>query len=160
MMRITRMAIVAASVLAAGCASDGTTSPAASSPTKIETRLIATGDVQSLSVGDPSVTVKVTVRSELTEMVTGGACAQTIEARAVNGTSWTDVSSRLAACSANAIILAPGGTVNINAVADQAAVRQVAGGSGENVVLRARHSLAGANTTYTLQTAEITMKLP
>jgi hypothetical protein len=159
MMRLTRMALVAASVLAAGCASDGTTSPAQNAPTKIETRLIATGDVQALSVGDPSVTVKVTVRSELTEMVTGGACAQVIEARAVTGTTWTDVSARLSACSANAIVLPPGGTANINAIADQAAVRQIAR-SGENVVLRARHSLAGATTTYTLQTAEITMKLP
>jgi hypothetical protein len=159
MMRLTRMALITASVFSAGCASDGSTSPENASPTRIESRLIATGDVQALTVGDPSVTVKVTVRSELTEMVTGGACAQIIEARAVNGTTWTDVSARLSACSANAIILPPGGTANINAVADQAAVRQIAGAEG-NVVLRARHSLSGANTSYTLQTAEITTKLP
>ena len=97
--------------------------------------------------------------SSLPEAVSGGVCAQIIEARLASGTAWTNVTSTSAACSMLAAQLLPGGTLNISAIGDQAKIRTVAG-SSSSVVLRARHTLAGASTSYTLQSNEITFQLP
>jgi hypothetical protein len=154
MIRTSRFALIAAALVAAGCASDGTTSPTIE-VRPIEARLAATADVQSASITDPSVTVRIAVVSSLTEIVTGGQCAQIIEARLPAAATWTDVTSKSAVCSTIALVVSPGATANITGTADQAAVRLVANGS-KTVVLRARHSLVGSTQTYTLQTNEVT----
>lgn len=155
-MRMTRIALLAASVLATACSSDETTAPAAFT---IETRLAASAAVPIASMSDANVTMRVAVTSTLPETVSGGVCAQVIEARVPSATTWTDVTSASGVCSANAIMLAPGGTININAIADQAKARAVAG-SSTTLVLRARHSLAGASANYILQSNEVTWQLP
>jgi hypothetical protein len=157
-MRIARFALAASTALIAACASDGATSP--TTPRPIESRLAAVAVAPtSVSVSDANVTMKVAVTSSLAEPVTGGVCAQTIEARTPNGTSWTDVTSTSAVCPALAAQLMPGATLNISAIADMSKVRAVAG-SGTSIVLRARHSLAGASSTYMLQSNEVTWQLP
>jgi hypothetical protein len=155
-MRMTRIALLAATVLATACSSNETTAPA---PITIETRLAAAAAVPIASLSDANVTMRVAVTSALTETVSGGVCAQIIEARLPAASSWTDVTSSSGVCSANAIMLAPGGTININAIADQAKARGVAG-SGTSLVLRARHTLAGASANYILQSNEVTWQLP
>jgi hypothetical protein len=155
-MRMTRIALLAASVFAVACSSDEATAP---SPLNIETRLAATADVPVATLSDANVTMRVAVTSALQETVSGGVCAQTIEARTPSGTSWTDVTSSNGVCSAQAIVLAPGGTISINAIADQAKARTAAG-SSPSLVLRARHTLAGASANYTLQSNEVTWQLP
>ncbi len=156
-MRLTRMAVLAATVFAAACSSDEATSP---TPRNIETRLTATASVPTaVSVSDATVNVRVAVTSALPEAVSGGVCAQTIEARAPGGTTWTDVTSSSGVCSAQAVLLSPGATIDINAIADQAKARTVAG-SGTSVVLRARHTMTGASASYVLQSNEVTWTLP
>jgi hypothetical protein len=156
-MRITRVAVAATALLMAACASDETTSP----PTRsIESRLAAVAVSPTASVSDQSVTMMVSVTSSLPESVSGGVCAQVIEARQPSATSWTDVTSTSAACSTLAAVLAPGSTLRISAIGDQAKLRAVGGASGASVVLRARHTLAGASTSYTLQSNELTWQLP
>jgi hypothetical protein len=154
-MRMTRIALLAATVFAAACSSDETTAPAP----VIDSRLAAVAVVPTAAINDANVTMRVAVTSALAETVSGGVCAQTIEARTPSGTAWTDVTSSNGVCSANAVVLAPGATININAIADQAKARTVAG-SGPSVVLRARHTLAGASANYVLQSNEVTWQLP
>ena len=155
-MRIARIALAAASVLIAACSSNEVTNPTVGAP--VESRLAAVGSVDAVSLADANVTMRVAVTSSLQETVTGGVCAQTIEARLPAGTSWTDVTSSSGVCSAIAIVLAPGSTVNLNAIAEQAKVRAVAGTS-PSVVLRARHTLTGSSTSYMLQSNEVTWQL-
>ena len=50
-------------------------------------------------------------------------------------------------------------TVNLNAIAEQAKVRAVAG-SSPSVVLRARHTLTGSSTSYMLPSNEVTWQRP
>jgi hypothetical protein len=156
-MHISRLALVASAALFAACASDTATSP--TPPRQIESRLAAVATSPTASVSDANVTMMVAVTSTLTEPVTGGVCAQTIEARAASSTTWSDVTSNTAVCSLLAAQLAPGATLNISAIGDQAKIRTAAG-SASSVLLRARHSLAGASSTYTLQSNEITFQLP
>lgn len=157
MFRTARFAMLALSVAAVGCVSVETTAPALAD-TKVDVRLSAVAANPVASLSDPNVNVQIAVRSDLPETVTGGRCANVIEARQPNGTTWTNVTSADAACSTIAIVLAPGATVSISASGSQAAIRAMAG-SGSSVVLRARHTLSGASTSYTLQTNEVTMAL-
>ncbi len=158
MKRTKRFALIAGSLLASACASDSATAPADTFP--LETRLSAVAAVPSATVTDPTVTMKVTVTSSLQENVSGGVCAQTIEARPGSGSAWTDVTSSTAVCSALAVVLPPGGSITMNAVADQAKIRAAVGSSTSTVVLRARSKLFGANSSYMLQSSEVTWQLP
>ncbi len=157
MKTFSRVALIAASAFVAACGSDGSTSPASSTP--IETRLSSVAAAPTAAISDPMVTMKVTVTSSLPETVSGGVCAGAVEARLPNSNTWTDVTSNSFACSAMAIVLAPGASIDLTAVADQAKIRAVAG-TAPSVVLRARSSLAGATTNYTLQSTEVTWQLP
>ena len=156
MLRLNRIALIAASVVASACASDGSTSP---SVPAIETRLAATATAPTAALNDPTMTMSVEVRSTLPETVTGGRCASVVEARLATATAWTEVTSKTAVCSAIAISLAPGAVTTISAIADQAAVKAVAG-SSKTVLMRARHTLSGASASYTLQTNEVSATLP
>ncbi len=156
-MRISGIALLSASLLLAACGADDTTAPAQRAP--IETRLSAIAVAPTATLNDPTVSMTVSVTSTLPEMVSGGVCAQVIEARTPSGTTWTDVKSAFSACSAQAILLMPGATANFTAVADPAKIRAVAGAAGTSVVLRARHTLAGASASYTLQSTEVTYQL-
>lgn len=156
-MRITRLALLATTALFAACGTDETTAP--NTLGTVDTRLAAVAAAPTSSVADANVTMMVAVTSSLPEAVSGGVCAQIIEARLASGTAWTNVTSTSAACSMLAAQLLPGGTLNISAIGDQSKIRAVAG-SSSSVVLRARHTLAGAATSYTLQSNEITYQLP
>lgn len=156
-MRITRLALVAATALLAACSTDDTTGPNTSGPA--DSRLAAVAAAPTSSVSDANVTMMVSVTSSLPETVTGGVCAQIIEARLASSTAWTDVTSSSAVCSMLAAQLLPGGSLSISAIGDQSKIRAVAGNSG-SVVLRARHTLAGASTSYMLQSNEVTYQVP
>ena len=156
-MRITRLALVAATALLAACGTDDSTGPNIHGTG--DTRLAAVATSPTSSVADANVTMMVRVTSSLPETVSGGVCAQVIEARLASSTAWTDVTSTSAACSMLAAQLLPGGTLSISAIGDQSKIRAVAGNSA-SVVLRARHTLAGASTSYTLQSNEVTYQLP
>jgi hypothetical protein len=157
-MRTTRFLLVAASLIATACASDGSTSPK-SNPVN-DTRLAAATLAPTAAVNDPTVTMQVSVTSALPESVSAGVCAQTVEARAVTGTAWSDVSSVSSVCSALAVVLLPGGTANLSASGDQAKIRAAAGAGASTVVLRAKILMAGASTTYQVSSNEVTWKLP
>lgn len=156
-MSFSRLALVAAAALLGACASDDTTAPAPGA--QFETRLAATAVAPAAGLSGSTVSMMVSVTSTLNEVVSGGVCAQVVEARTLSGTSWTDVRSAVAVCSAQAILLSPGATANFTAVADPVKVRAVAGAAGTAVVLRARHTLAGASASYTLQSNEVTWQL-
>jgi hypothetical protein len=156
-MKISGIVLLSASLLLAACGADETTAPAQG--TTFETRLSAIAVAPTSTLSDPTVSMMVSVTSTLPESVSGGACAQAIEARTPSGTTWTDVKSSFSACSAQAILLAPGATASFTAVADPAKIRSVAGAAGTSVVLRARHTLAGASASYTLQSTEVTWQL-
>ncbi len=157
MMKISGIALLSASLLLAACGADEATAPKQGAP--IETRLSAVAVAPTATLNDPTVSMTVSVTSTLAETVTGGVCTQVIEARTPSGTTWTDVRSTFSACSAQAILLAPGATANFTAVADPAKIRSVVGAAGTSVVLRARHTLSGANASYTLQSTEVTYQL-
>ena len=157
-MRITRLALAAASLVAAACASDGSTIPVVVERAA-DSRLAAVAASPVADLASAMLTMKVTVTSSLTESVTGGVCAQAVEARTASSVTWRDVTASTYACPALAAILAPGATLTLTAAADQAKVKAVAG-TGNTVLLRARSSLAGANTTYNLQSNEVTYQLP
>lgn len=156
-MRYSRIALIAASVFAVACANEETTSPLDSTPA--DTRLAAVAAPPTSAMNDPMVSLTVSVTSALGESVTGGVCAERVEARPVTSSNWTNVTSTLFACSAMAVILQPGGTIQLSAVADPSKIRAAAG-QASTVVLRARSTLTGASTTYTLQSNEVTWQLP
>ncbi len=156
-MRLERIALFAATVLATACASDGTTGP---KDTVGDTRLAAVATVTSASLSDASrVTLQVTVTSTLSEQVTGGSCASLVQARTASATTWTNVTSSLSVCSANALLLAPRGTALISASADASKLREVAS-TGTTIVLRVRHTLDGASTSYTMQSNDVSIVVP
>jgi hypothetical protein len=153
-MKFARIALIAASVGMTACASDGTTGP--TDTRAIESRLAAVASTPdgSGSLATPGVTVRVTVTSSLTETVSGGVCAESVEARLASDTRWSDVTSSTAVCSALAIQIRPGATVTIDGIADPAKIRSMAA-PGTSVMLRVRHSLAGSEKSYVLQSNEV-----
>ncbi len=158
MIRFSRIVLISSTVLAAACASDETTAPAIF--VEADARLAAVAGPPTAAISGQMVTLRVAVTSALPESVTGGVCADAIEARAVSGGTWSNVTSTLAACPTLAVQLAPGATINLTASADQSKLRTVAGSSTGRVVLRVRSTLNGATTTYTLQSNEVTFQLP
>jgi len=111
-------------------------------------------------LGTETVSMSVTLSSNLPEAVTSGVCALLVDARAVNSTSWIDVRPASTICTMQALLLPPGGTLTIGATADKAQLRAVAGGAGGAVVIRIRHTVDGATTTYALQSAELITTAP
>ena len=156
-MRIARFAFVFASLVASACASDGISGPSINSPITAGLSAVAAAPVGS--VGDPNVTMRLSVTSSLPEMVSGGVCAQAVEGRTPTGNTWTDVTSPSFVCSALAVSLAPGATTSITAAADQARIRTLVG-SGTTVLLRARSALFGASGSYALVSNEVSYQLP
>lgn len=157
-MRMTRFVLVAAWLVAAGCASDATTGPRAANPTA-DSRLAAVATAPVMLAGSSTVTMKVAVTSTLPESVTGGVCADVVEARTAASTSWANVTASTFACSALAAVLAPGATLTLTAAADETKIKSAAGAS-TTVLLRARSSLTGASSTYVLQSNEVSYQLP
>lgn len=157
-MTISRIALLAATAFVVGCSSDDPTSPGPGA--RIEPKLAASAQSPTATIGDPVVTMRVAVTNSLAETVTGGVCAQEIEARSMAGTTWANVASNQLVCTLQAIQIAPGATANITAAGDQAKIRAAAGAGATSVVLRVRHTLAGSSTTYTLQSNELTWQLP
>ncbi len=157
-MTFSRFALATASVFLAACGADDTTAPPSGAP--IETRLAATAVAPVDGLTGSTVSMMVTVTSTLPEVVSGGVCTQEIEARTPSGTAWVDVKASFSACTAQAILLSPGATANFTAVADPAKIRSVAGAVGAAVILRARHSLAGATASYMLQSNEVSWRAP
>ena len=153
-MKFTRIALIAATVGMTACASDGTTSP--TDNVRIESRLAAVASAPdgNSSLATPGVTIRVTVTSSLTETVSGGVCAESVEARLTTDTRWTDVTSASSVCSTIALLLRPGQTVTVDGIADPAKIRSMAA-PGTLVMLRVRHSLAGSDKSYVLQSNEV-----
>lgn len=153
-MKFSRIALIAATVGMTACASDGTTNP--TDTLQIESRLaaVASAPDASASLASTGVTVRVAVTSSLTETVSGGRCAQAVEARLASDSRWTDVTSTTAACSALAILVAPGSTVTFDGIADPSKIRGVAS-AGSSVLMRVRHSLAGSEKSYVMMSNEV-----
>ncbi len=151
-MRIIRNALFSASLFAMGCASDGSTSPTNSPP--FETRLSAAATAPTTPISGEILTLNVAVTNTLAESVSGGVCATTVQARR-ESTSWVDVTSSIAMCTAQAVIVPAGGTAMFRANADPARVRTVLGGATGTVIFRVQHTLAGDNRNYTLQSNEV-----
>jgi hypothetical protein len=159
MLRKYQSVLAIAALALSACASDGTTSPA-SGDAPIEARLVATLTQPTIVSMSSNVSMQVTINNTLSESVSGGVCASVVQARAASATEFVDVASSLVACSMQAMIIVPGATGTISASADPEKLRSVAGGVGRSVVVRVRHSLAGANASYTLQSNDITMNAP
>ena len=157
-MRMTRILLTAASAFVAACASERTTGPEVTNPT---TRLAALAESPIQRVGERNVVFNVVVTSSLQETVTGGVCAQMVEAKPISGGSWTNVTSSTQACSLLAAFLAPGGTLNLDAAADKAKLTALLSGDASSVLVRVRHSLIGevSNQNYLVQSNEIRVTL-
>lgn len=67
---------------------------------------------------------------------------------------WTDVTSTTAACSALAVLVAPGTTATFDGIADPSKIRGVAS-AGSSVLMRVRHSLVGSEKTYVMMSNEV-----
>lgn len=156
-MNMSRILLVAAAALVAGCASDGIAGGTDVTPTT--TRLVAVAEAPIPRAGASTVTLNVVVTNRLQESVTGGICAQTVEAKPVSGGTWTNVTSSMQACPAIAAILDPGGTLRISASADKAELVAMLDGRTSGVLLRVRHLLVGSTTgeRYLVQSNEITV---
>jgi hypothetical protein len=157
-MRMTRFALVTASLVAVGCASEASTSPLDANPAA-DSRLAAVATAPVMLAGSSMVTMKVAVTSTLTESVTGGVCASVVEARTAASTAWVNVTSSTFACPALAAVLTPGATLTLTAAADETKIKSAAGAS-TTVLLRARSSLSGASATYVLQSNEVSYQVP
>ena len=157
-MRFSSMVMTAATALIAACASDGTTSLKNNVP--VDARLVAVAQSPIVRPGDAFVALDVTVRSNLPETVSGGVCAETVEAKPVSGGTWTNVTATSVACIQIAAILAPGASMTISALADPTKIQAVRGLSRE-VLLRVRHSFVSStgNARYVLQSNEITVTM-
>jgi len=158
-MKLSHLAIIAVAAISTACSSDESTGP---SPI-IEARLAAVAIVTSSSVmisNVQTVGLRVDVTSALSEPVTGGSCAQLVEARAPGGSAWVNVTAPTGLCSANIVRLVPGGTVQISAIADQAKLRALITGVNRSVTIRVQHTLAGASSSYTLQSNEVAFTVP
>lgn len=157
-MRMTNILLTAASVFVAACASDSTTGPDVRIPS---TQLVAIAGSPIALVGAATVTFDVVVTNNLQETVTGGVCAETVEAKPLSGGSWTTVTSSTQACSMIAAILAPRASLSLSAAADRAKLNALANGSANSVLMRVRHSLTGQLTgqNYLVQSNEITVSL-
>lgn len=157
-MRMTRILLTAASVFVTACASDGTTGPDVRIPS---TQLVAMAESPLQRLGATNVTFNVVVTSTLQETVSGGVCAETVQAKPLSGGSWTNVSASTQACARIAAILAPGGTMNVAAAADKAKLTALLSGNANSVLVRVRHSLIGemSNQIYQVQSNEITISL-
>jgi len=165
-MRLSRILLACSTAALVACASDGTTSPTTTPAPPIpggrvvDARLGATLGSPTAVLGSETVTMSVTLTSSLPESVTSGVCALLVDARAVSSSSWIDVRPDNPICTLQALQLTPGGTLRINAIADKAKLRVVAGGAGGAVVVRIRHTVDGASTTYALQSAELNVTAP
>lgn len=153
-MKFSRIALIAATVAMTACASDGATNPTDS--LQIESRLaaVASAPDASASLASTGVIVRVVVTNSLTETVSGSRCAQVVEARLASDSRWTDVTSTSAACSAIAILVAPGATATFDGIADPSKIRGVAS-AGSSVLIRVRHSLVGGDKTYVMMSNEV-----
>jgi hypothetical protein len=151
-MRLIRTVVLSASLFAMGCASDGATSPTDSTP--LETRLSAAATAPTTPISSELLTLNVAVTNTLPEMVSGGVCATTVQARR-ESTTWVDVTSSVAMCIAQAVMVPAGGTAMFRANADPARVRTVLGGATGTVIFRVQHTLAGETRSYTLQSNEV-----
>lgn len=159
-MKILRVALVATTLLASACGSDDGGRITGSTNGGVEARLSAALATPAVQINNPNVMMTVNVTSALQESVQGGRCASTVQARAVNGSTWVDVASTATVCSTIEILLRPSESVTLSAAADQAKLRAVAGPSASTVVVRVRHTLNGATANYTLQSNEVTVALP
>jgi xanthine/uracil/vitamin C permease (AzgA family) len=157
-MRLARFALVSASVLAAACAADSSTAP--KDGTSSDPRLSAVTAAPTAAVSGGSVaTLLVSITSALPEPVSAGLCAQVVEAKPANVLTWTDVTAAVP-CAAIALVVQPGGTTTLNAYADQAKVRTVAGSGATSVILRVKTQMSGASSTYQVQSNEVIWQLP
>jgi hypothetical protein len=151
-MRIIRNLVLSASLVTMGCGSDGSTGPT-SSP-QFETRLSAAATAPTTPISGQMLTLNVAVTNTLAEAVSGGICATTVQARR-ESTTWVDVTSSVAVCTAQAVVVPAGATVMFLANADPARVRTVLGGPTGTVIFRVQHTLAGDTRSYTLQSNEV-----
>jgi len=167
-MRMTmRFTTVLLAVAAAGCSSDGSTGLPGLTPPAALSRAVAvepliTGQVGTLRPQTLSdvVTVGLTVRNGLNESITGGGCAEAIDARAVNGDRWYDVTAESQVCILLALILRPGASAELTGGVDPAKLRTVAGGAGRPVIVRIRTVFTGENRSYAMTSADQQITAP
>ena len=167
-MRITmRFMTVLLAVAAAGCSSDGSTGLAGLTPPAALSRAVAVEPLITGQVGTPlpgaprdQLSIRLTVRNGLNETITGGTCAEAIDARAVNGDRWYDVTAASQICSLLALGLLPGASAELTVGVDQAKLRTVAGGAGRPVIVRIRTIFAGEERSYAMTSADQQMTAP
>jgi hypothetical protein len=166
-MRMTmRFMTVLLAVAAAGCSSDGSTGlPGLTSPAALS-RAVAVEPLITGQVGAPrpglrdQLVIGLTVRNGLNEPITGGICAEAIDARAVNGDRWYDVTAESQVCILLALILRPGASAELTGGVDPAKLRTVAGGAGRPVIVRIRTIFTGENRSYAMTSADQQMTAP
>jgi hypothetical protein len=167
-MRMTmRFMAVLLAVVAAGCSSDGSTGLAGLTPPAALSRAVAVEPLITGQVGTPlpgaprdQLSIRLTVRNGLNETITGGTCAEAIDARAVNGDRWYDVTAASQICSLLALGLLPGASAELTVGVDQAKLRTVAGGVGRPVIVRIRTIFTGENRSYAMTSADQQMTAP
>lgn len=100
---------------------------------------------------DGQVSVGVTMRNGLTESITSGSCAEQIDARAVNGSRWYDVTASTQLCILRGQLIRPGESVVLTIMADQAKLRLTAGGAGQTAIIRIRTIVVGDDRSLATQ---------
>jgi len=167
-MRMTiRFMTALLAVAAAGCSSDGSTGLPGLRPPAALSRAVAVEPLITGEVGTPRpqtlsdvVSVGLTVRNGLNETITVGVCAEAIDARAVNGDRWYDVTAESQVCILLALILRPGASAELSGGANPAKLRIVAGGAGRPVIVRIRTIFTGENRSYAMTSAEREITAP
>ena len=167
MHRTLRFTVVLLVAMSAGCSSDGSTgiaglSPPAALSAAVGVEPLLTGRVvlpiPAAAAGQ--LRIGVTIRNGLTESITSGSCAEQIDARAVNGQTWYDVTATNQVCILRGQLVRPGEDVVLTILADQAKLRLAAGGAGQTAVVRVRTIVAGANRSLAMTSADQQVLVP
>jgi len=154
-------------VAAAGCSSDGSTGVTGLRPPATLSRAVAvepliTGEVLA-SLLQPRIDqllIGMMLLNGLSESITSDACAEAVDARAVNAENWSDVTAASRGCPFPSQRLQPGGSALLNILADRAKLRTVAGGAGKRVIVRVRTIVSGENRSYAMMSAEQQVTAP
>ena len=154
-------------VMSAGCSSDGSTGLAGLTPPAALSRAVAVEPLITGRVGTPlpgalrdQLVISLTVRNGLNETITGGVCAEAIDARAVNGDRWYDVTAESQVCILLLLALPPGASAELSGTVDPAKLRTVAGGAGRPVIVRIRTIFSGETRSYAMTSADQQVTAP
>ena len=144
---------LAAVVLCAGCSADDRLTPLEQLPravplanAPIDAKVVARVELPLPAAENGQFRIRVSVTNTRADTVVGAVCADHVDGRPFGLLTWYDASSPEAGCTRQAMVLAPGASGVITAIADRARLRDLTMGSGGVVWIRARMTLTSATS--------------